>query len=103
MLRKSVDWFLYDNGLRHERVKLKNYAIFKFEKVINYFTKDIRTIYSKKKFAVVIFGGLVIELVIAFILIRQHFCYDLSVTDGRILWTLKALTKASETVSQKCS
>ena len=21
MLRKSVDWFLYDNGLRHERVK----------------------------------------------------------------------------------
>ena len=21
LLRKSVDWFLYDNGLRHERVK----------------------------------------------------------------------------------
>ena len=21
-LRKSVDWFLYDNGLRHERVKI---------------------------------------------------------------------------------
>ena len=21
MLRKSMDWFLYDNGLRHERVK----------------------------------------------------------------------------------
>ena len=24
MLRKSVDWFLYDIGLRHERVKLIN-------------------------------------------------------------------------------
>ena len=23
MLRKSVDWFLYDNVLRHERVKKK--------------------------------------------------------------------------------
>ena len=23
LLRKSVDWFLYDNGLRHERVKGK--------------------------------------------------------------------------------
>ena len=22
MLRKSIDWFLYDNGLRHERVKI---------------------------------------------------------------------------------
>ena len=22
LLRKSMDWFLYDNGLRHERVKL---------------------------------------------------------------------------------
>ena len=21
LLRKSMDWFLYDNGLRHERVK----------------------------------------------------------------------------------
>ena len=24
LLRKSVDWFLYDNGLRHERVKQSN-------------------------------------------------------------------------------
>ena len=23
LLRKSMDWFLYDNGLRHERVKIK--------------------------------------------------------------------------------
>ena len=23
MLRRSMDWFLYDNGLRHERVKYK--------------------------------------------------------------------------------
>ena len=23
LLRKSMDWFLYDNGLRHERVKLR--------------------------------------------------------------------------------
>ena len=23
LLRKSMDWFLYDNGLRHERVKTK--------------------------------------------------------------------------------
>ena len=22
LLRKSMDWFLYDNGLRHERVKI---------------------------------------------------------------------------------
>ena len=22
IIRKSVDWFLYDNGLRHERVKV---------------------------------------------------------------------------------
>ena len=22
LLRKSMDWFLYDNGLRHERVKV---------------------------------------------------------------------------------
>ena len=22
LLRKSMDWFLYDNGLRHERVKM---------------------------------------------------------------------------------
>ena len=28
LLRKSMGWFLYDNGLRHERVKLGygNYA-----------------------------------------------------------------------------
>ena len=25
LLRKSMDWFLYDNGLRHERVKTKYY------------------------------------------------------------------------------
>ena len=24
LLRKSMDWLLYDNGLRHERVKLVN-------------------------------------------------------------------------------
>ena len=24
LLRKSMDWFLYDNGLRHERVKVVN-------------------------------------------------------------------------------
>ena len=24
LLRKSMDWFLYDNNLRHERVKLVN-------------------------------------------------------------------------------
>ena len=24
LLRKSVDWFLYDNGLRHERVNITN-------------------------------------------------------------------------------
>ena len=28
LLRKSVDLFLYDNGLRHERVKKVNYVRF---------------------------------------------------------------------------
>ena len=32
MLCKPVDWFLYDNGLRHERVKqLKNEKRFRAE------------------------------------------------------------------------
>ena len=26
LLRKSMDWFLYDNGLRHEKVKVSNVA-----------------------------------------------------------------------------
>ena len=26
LLRKSMDWFLYDNGLRHERVKHVNFS-----------------------------------------------------------------------------
>ena len=25
-LRKSMDWFLYDNGLRHERVKIQSFS-----------------------------------------------------------------------------
>ena len=28
LLRKSMDWFLYDNGLRHESVKNKLKSIF---------------------------------------------------------------------------
>ena len=28
MLCKSIDWFLYDNGLHHERVKLEKSMIF---------------------------------------------------------------------------
>ena len=28
MLRKSMDWFLYDNGLRHARVNPANAAKF---------------------------------------------------------------------------
>ena len=27
LLRKSMDWFLYDNGHRHERVKLENNSV----------------------------------------------------------------------------
>ena len=30
LLSKSVDWFLYDNGLRHERVTLSMYVVWKF-------------------------------------------------------------------------
>ena len=29
LLRKSMDWFLYDNGLRHERIKWKSQGKFK--------------------------------------------------------------------------
>ena len=44
LLRKSMDWFLYDNGLRHERVKtakvgkpeLKDSAIFKTIQIVKY-------------------------------------------------------------------
>ena len=43
------------------------------------------------------------QLLIAFILTKQYFCYDLSLMDGEILWTLKALTKASEAAHQSCS
>ena len=29
LLPKSMDWFLYDNGLRYERVKLEHRSLFK--------------------------------------------------------------------------
>ena len=32
LLRKSMDWFLYDIGLRHERVKIKKYNQIKIHK-----------------------------------------------------------------------
>ena len=37
---KSMDWFLYDNGLRHERVNLNNswsqYSINRKTELVNY-------------------------------------------------------------------
>ena len=27
MRSKSMDWFLYDNGLRHERVNISNFEV----------------------------------------------------------------------------
>ena len=39
MLRKSMDWFLYDNGLRHERVNHTDYLV-NFES----FYRDIRNL-----------------------------------------------------------
>ena len=30
LLRKSMNWFLYDNGLRHERVKLRHVRLYAF-------------------------------------------------------------------------
>ena len=31
LLRKSKGWFLYDKGLRHERVKMVGYVIYNLE------------------------------------------------------------------------
>ena len=31
LLRKSIDWFLYDNGFRHERVHSNFNLIFSFQ------------------------------------------------------------------------
>ena len=33
LLRKSIDWFLYHNGLRHERVNFKIYDVINWETI----------------------------------------------------------------------
>ena len=42
LLNKSIDWFLYDNGLRHERV---NSGIL----IIIYFSKNFMILFFKQK------------------------------------------------------
>ena len=34
VLRKSMDWFLYDNGLLHERVKSKSSSILFYNQAV---------------------------------------------------------------------
>ena len=51
LLRKSMDWFLYDNGLRHERFKKHNimleYEVNIFENSMQYCRKNFK--YRKKR------------------------------------------------------
>ena len=45
---KSMDWFLYDNGLRHERVNL-SYSENKLFKTLNYYSRDMLNFYFLEK------------------------------------------------------
>ena len=52
LLCKKMDWFLYDNGLRHERVKKKRFSnIFKTTNVTNFTKAILKSSYRVQKVA----------------------------------------------------
>ena len=54
LLRKSMDWFLYDNGLRHERVKDEVIILC----LIIFETRRISHLFRSALFTKIIFGFL---------------------------------------------